>query len=250
MMEAAINFGYSAAIIAPMVLGLNLFRRRKDERSFSSNLLEDGWQFYNKPTTLEPPGTVFRIDPDKKRNLVHELKVKTMKGEEAFGRVEKSIVSNASIVASFLGLKKPSLGANAGKIEEVKVEMQNLVREVTTDFELDPILKPFLKEIKYRAKNRYYIIRQATTTNEIDFQLSKDQVLSLGGEAYLGKAISAKGQVLRKTEDSYILQQKFEKPMRIMFLPEEIKPISAGLGGKAPELGLVPVKGVLDWDRS
>ena len=249
-MEVTINFGYSAAILAPMIVGLNLFRRRKDERSLSSNILEEGWQFYNKPTTLEPPGTVFRIDPDKKRNLVHELEVKTLKGEEAFGRVETSIESNASIIASFLGLQNLSLGANAGKVEQVKMEMKNLVREVITDFDLDPILKPFLKEIDYRVKNRYYIIRQATTTDEIDFQLSKDQVLSLGGEASLRKAILAKGQVFRKKEKKYVLQQKFDNPMRITFLPEEIKPISAGLGGKAPELGLAPVRGVLNWDRS
>ena len=36
-MEATSNFGYYAALIAPMILGLNFFRRRKDERSMSSN---------------------------------------------------------------------------------------------------------------------------------------------------------------------------------------------------------------------
>jgi len=249
-MEATINFGYSAAMIAPMILGLNLFRRRKDERSLSSNILPIGWQFYDKPTTLEAPGTVFRIDRDKKRAIVHTLEIKTLKGEEAFGRVETSIEANASIVGSFLGLRNLSLGANAGKIEKVKMEVQNLVREVATDHELDPILKPYLKEIDYRVKHRYYIIREATTTNEIDFQLTKSQVISLGGEASIRKAFSAKGNIFRKKKETYVLQQKFEKPMRIIFFPEEIKPISAGLGGEGPELGLVPVKGVLDWDRS
>jgi hypothetical protein len=251
MMEATINFGYPVAMAVPMLLSLNLFwKRRKDERSLSSNILPTGWQFYDKPTTLEGPGTVFRIDRDKKKALVHELKVKTMKGEEAFGRVETSIEANAGIVASFLGLRNLSLGANAGKIEAVKMEMQNLVREVATDHVLDPVLKPYLKEMAYRVKNRYYIIREATTTDEIYFQLTKSQVISLGGEVSLEKAFSVKGHLFRKKNEVYVLQQKFEKPMRIMFLPEEIKPISAGLGGDGPELGLVPVKGVLDWNRT
>lgn len=250
-MEAPINFAYSAAMIAPMILGFNFFRRRKDERSMSSNPLPEGWQFYDKPTTLEPPGTVFRIDRDNKRYIVDHLKIGSRKGEEAFGRIQRSIVAKASIIASFLGLTNLSLSGEAGKNEQVVFEMQNLMREYLTDMDIDPVIKPFLEELDYRVKNKYYIIRDATSANEIDFQLSNNQVFSLGGEASLNEAISVKGEIVSaKKGGLYILQQKFDKPMRIMFLPEEIKPISAGLGGKGPELGLVPVKGVLDWDRT
>ena len=232
-----------------MILNLSFFRR-KNQGSISSNPLPPGWQFYSKPTTLEPPGTVFRIDRDKKRYIVDYLKVKPQKGEEAFGRVQTSIQAKTSILASFLGLTNLSLSARAEKNEEMMLEMQNLVREVLTDKVIGPILKSFLETLDYRVKNSYYVIREATTVDEIDFQLNNDQVISLGGEASLNKAISVKGKIYSsKKEGTYILQQKFEKPMGIMFLPEEIKPISAGLGGKGPELGLVPVKGVLEWDR-
>ena len=46
-----------------------------------------------------------------------------------------------------------------------------------------------------------------------------------------------------------MLEKKFDKPMRVMYLPEEIKPISAGLAGERPELGLVPVKETLVWEE-
>jgi hypothetical protein len=233
-----------------LALSPNFFKR-KNQPSSSMNILPIGWQFYSKPTTLEPPGTVFRIDKEKKKYIVDYLKVKPQKGEEAFGRVQTSMQAKTSIVASFLGLTNLSISSHAEKDEQMIFEMGNIVKEVLTDAKIDPILKSFLEKLDYRVDNKYYIIREATTTDGIDFQLNKDQVINLGGEASLNQAISVKGEIFSsKKEENYILQKKFEKPMRVMFFPEEIKPVSAGLGGIEPELGLVPVKGVLEWDRS
>lgn len=245
-----VAFSVAAAIIVILSWYFVKKARPSIDTSISSDPLPSGWQFYSKPTTLEPPGTVFRIDPDKKTYIVDVLKVKTQKGNEAFGKVQTSVQAKTSIIVSFLGLKNVSVSSSAKKNEQVTLEMQNLVREILTDKDLDPIIKPFLEGLDYRIKNRYFVIREATTVKEINFRLSKNQVGSLGGEASLKKALSMQGTIhSSKQKGSYVLQQKFEKPMRIMFLPEEIKPVSAGLGGKGPELGLVPVKDVLEWDR-
>ena len=48
-------------------------------------LLEPGWQFYTRPTSLEPPGTVFRIDKEGRRFAVAEIPTEKTTGTEAFG---------------------------------------------------------------------------------------------------------------------------------------------------------------------
>ena len=63
------------------------------------------------------------------------------------------------------------------------------------------------------------------------------------------KGLSLKGTLFKsEANGEFVLERKFETAMRIMFLPEEIRPVSAALGGEAPELDLFPVTEPLTWD--
>jgi len=243
---------YVAVIVVAavsMILGWFFVKRTNTTKDVPPIVvLPPGWQFYSKPTTLEPPGTVFRIDSDKKRYIVDVLKIKTQKGEEVFGKLRRGIEANAGILVRFLGLKDVGVSSGAKKSEQLVLELQDLVREVSTDVDLDKTLKPFLGRLDYKIDNRYFIIREATTVKEINFQLTQDQVNDLGGWASLKKVLSLRGKLFYSKQGRYVLQERFDKPMRVMFLPDEIKIVSSKLGGAGPELGRVRVENVLEWE--
>jgi len=64
------------------------------------------------------------------------------------------------------------------------------------------------------------------------------------------KSLTAKGTVFKRSRSGgYVLKKKFSTPLRVLFLPEAIKPVSAALGGGAPRLGRVPITNPLVWEN-
>jgi hypothetical protein len=242
-----------AGLIAVVIVGYLLVKRSRVPSGRNADLpagaLPPGWQFYSNPTTLEQPGTVFRIDPEGRKYNVDSLKVAIQSGPEAVASVEESVAANTGMVARFIGL--PHIAANiaAQKTEDFVYEITDPVMEVVSDVELDKTLTPFLHGLEYRRGHRYFVIRQARQASAIRYRFTRKQVDSFGGEASVGEQLSAQGSVFSSDASGrYILEQAFKAPMRVMFLPEEIRPISAGLAAEKPRLGLMPVKEPLRWE--
>ncbi len=216
-----------------------------------ATLLEPGWQFYPKPTTLEPPGTVFRIDGNGRRFLVDVLDVSPMVGTEEVGRTERVVEVNANLLARILGGNSRNqagmLGTNIGKLQ---FEMIGTQREAITDQAIDNVLRDFPKKVKYRKDNRYYVIRESRSATEVCYVLSEELVDTLGGEGTLGDTFVAEGYLSARKGKGYSLKKVFQERTRIMFLPEEIAVIGASLSDGTPEFGTEPVGEMLAWTDS
>ena len=240
----------AAGIIAAIVI--IVFNRRsvmgKSEKQ-PAEVLEPGWQFYSKPTTLDAPGTVFRIDDDGRRYIVANLKIKTTKGKEAAGRSLKSGEASVGILASLFGLEKFGVGAKGKKVERLEFEIINPVKEETTDLAIDAVLDPFLEQLEYRADNRYFIIREARLASAMKYIMSERLVNDISGGTPAIENLEVEGEFKRVNKGEYELNQTFDEPMRVMFLPEEIAPISASLSESKPQLGLTPVTETLIWEE-
>lgn len=219
----------------------------KKDGTKPDHILEDGWQFYHRPTTLDPIGTVFRIDAENKRYIVDELNIPSTRGPEAVGRIERHAENGLGILAKLLNIGV-KVNANANFGEKIEFELSKPQREVTKDVDVDVVLDPFLKSLKYRADNRYYLIRECRWASAMTYRLSKDRVLDLGGEAVINDALKVGAKFKMINESLYEIPHDFPEMMRVMFLPEEIKPVSAGLGGDEPELGRVPVNQQIMWE--
>jgi hypothetical protein len=205
--------------------------------------------FYSKPTTLEPPGTIFRIDAQKTKYIVGELKVQVQKGKEVFGKSQERIQASMGVLAKILGVNV-NINLGGRRAEQLEFEMTDPARETVMDMEIDLALKPFLEKLEYRTDNRYFIIRESRIAMGIKYRFSEGQISSLGGDAAVMKAALVKGTLFASQEkNQYELLQEFDQAMRVMFLPEEIKPITAGLSGERPELGRIPVKEELTWNE-
>jgi hypothetical protein len=208
-----------------------------------------GWQFYFAPTTQEPPGTVFRIDANRTRYIVEILKVKFHTGKEVFPDYKGSLTASLGILASFLNVKGVDLKAQSSKTEELVFKMKEPKREYLDDQDLDSVLDLFIKGLTYRVDNRYFVIRECRKAKGLTYKVTRDQLDNLGGEASLNELVKLKGKLIKsRQKDEFVIESEFNQPMRVMYLPEEIKPISSGLAGTKPELGRVPVSEPLVWE--
>jgi hypothetical protein len=212
-----------------------------------AQILEEGWQLYAKPTTLEPVGTLFRIDEAGRRFLVDQVKVKTQEGAEAVAKVQQRVQASIGLFARFLGLDSYKGKLGAQDAETLEFEITNPVRQVATDAAMEKAMAPVLASLKYRADNQYYVVRDTRSATAMTYRLTQAQVGEIGGEASLAVALGAGARIAAGQGGVYEISQTFPQRMRVMFLAEEIAPVRAGLAGAAPTLGRLPVRRPLVW---
>lgn len=212
------------------------------------DMLPAGWQFYSRPTNLEPPGTVFRIDSNNTRYIVDRLQPKVDEGAEPGAAKTQSIETKIGMLGRLFGVQA---GANigGGAAKAVQFEITEPVRVSTSDTEIDKVLKPFLATMEFRPKNRYYLIRETRTATAMKFLLSDEQLAEIGGEGVIAAAGQASVKLGAQAKGYAELTQAFPERLGVMFLPEEIAPVSAGLAARGTELGRIPVTSVLEWEE-
>lgn len=214
-----------------------------------TEILEEGWQLYAKPTTLEPVGTLFRIDDKGRRFMVDQVAIETQEGAEAVAKVQQRVQVNIGFFARLLGLDSYSGKINAKDVETLEFEIVDSVRQSTFDAALDRALTPVLKDLKYRVDNQYYIIRETRSATAMVYRLTQAQLGEIGGEASLSVALNLKASMDVGQGGLYEINQTFPERMRVMFLAEEIAPVKAGLAGGLPILGRIPVRHTLVWSE-
>src|SRR5262245_48570016 len=223
---------------------IKLFGGAKDQ---PAGVLEEGWQLYARPTTLEPVGTLFRIDPTGKRFLVQQVAVETQEGPEAMPRLQQRVRVHVSFFARFLGLDRYGGKAAAGAASTFEFEVFDPVRQLSTDVAMDQAMALVLPKLNYRADNRYFVIRDARSASGMTYRLTRGQLAEIGGNAKVSETIGMGGKLAGERDGLYDFPQPFKERMRVMFLADELKPVKAGLAGEAPVLGRVQVREPLDW---
>lgn len=225
---------------------ISLFGRDKRQ---PAQVLEEGWQLYAKPTTLEPVGTLFRIDDAARRFMVDQVPVETQEGAEAAAKVQQRIHANIGFFARFLGLDSYSVKLGVQNAETLEFEIGNPVRQMAFDAAMDQAMAPVLAGLKYRADNRYYVIRETRSATAMTYRLTQVQLGEIGGEMSLAAALGAGAKIGAGRGGLYEISQAFPERMRVMFLAEEIAPVKAGLAGGKPMLGRLPVRRPLVWSE-
>lgn len=224
----------------------SLFGKAKRE---VAQILEEGWQLYAKPTTLEPVGTIFRIDRDRRRFMVDEVPVTIHEGNEVAARVREKVRVNVGFFARFLGLESASGELRADDEESLEFEIVNTMRHVASDAALDRALAPVLADFKYKPDNRYYIIREVRSATAMTYRLTREQLGKIGANVPVSGSIAAGAKISAGSGGLSEIDQAFPERMRVMFLAEEIGPIRSGLAGGEPTLGRLPVRHVLVWSE-
>lgn len=236
-------------VVAMALASVYILRTRLiDSRTTApAALLEPGWQFYTRPTSLEPPGTVFRIDKEGRRFAVAEIPTEKTTGTEAFGATSMAIRTNARMLAKFIGGRADvAAGQEGNRLETLEFEMFDVEKEVTTDVAILQLLTEFRSRVEYKPENRYFVIREARSALGVRYSLSEQLVNALHGAAGLSQLVKGDSGLSYEKKESYVLNQKLPTRMRVMFLAEEVVPTNALLGDK-PQFETTPVTEPLVW---
>lgn len=226
-------------------MGFSWFRRRGKQ---PVGMLPDGWHFFARPTDLEPPGTIFRIDDQKRRFTVDRLAPTVDSGPEPGMRSVETIDAKVGLVARLLGLEPLGAEIGGGRSRTVEFELTEPILEATTDVAMDKVLVPYLPGMRFKPGNRYFIVRSVRSASSMTYQISSELLGELGGQAAVNAVVGLKVKASAGRQGVWDLVQEFPKRLAVMFLPEEIAPTGQELGGgDAPQLGRVPVTRPLEW---
>jgi hypothetical protein len=218
-----------ASVIGVLILaivGWSIMRWRKIVRSQSMAPIPVGWQFYEGLTAGDPPGTVYRFN--KKSGMQHVETIARPKYQidieefpEDVGKYTQT--ANMNTLIQFTGLK-PRISGKTKRTHVFKLEMPGLMKEKTDDMNLDRLLEQLInkKEFRFRDEEKYYVIRQARKTMEINYQLTDEVMDDLGGESSLNEA-KLEGKSLTFVKEQRVINQKFTTYRRVMFNAEQLK---------------------------
>jgi len=228
-------------------MGFSFFGFGKKEQKRPDALLPAGWQFYSRPTNLEPPGTVFRIDGDGRRFLVDRLKPLVESGPEPGASGVERLEAKVGVVARFLGLQPLGVDVGGGRSRTLEFEIASPIRDSTTDVQIEKVLAPFLAAMEFRPKNRYFVIRDARSASGMKYKLSAEQFGEIGGDAVIAVAAKVGVKLSAKAGGAYEVVSDFPERLGVMFLPDEIAPVREGLAAGETALGRIPVTRPLQW---
>ena len=211
-------------------------------------ILPHCWQFYPNPTSLEPPGTVFRINKEGRRIVVDVIDVPMTTGAEALGSSRQTIKTSANILTSIIGKTIDTSASQEGsRLETLEFELKGVEREITTDVIVDKVLKAFRSTVEHRLDNHYFIIRESRSALEIHYLLSTELLNRLGGELSLTELANARADLAYESKGQFLLSQRLPERMRVMFLAEEIVMVSSSLAGEPPEFATIEVTKPIVW---
>lgn len=208
-------------------LSFKWWQRKLEGKVIPTDVLPPGWQFYQNLTTGDPPGTIYEITKEKHRQTYSypDSIEKIHRSKEAQGRIKSKIQAKLGDFVNFLGLSI-NLNLNASHVQDLTLVMDDTEKETLVEKDVVELIDKSFKDMKPDSSSRYIIIREARSTKEINYMFTKNQVDSLGGKAEIEKAITGANANLEfsKTADTeFKLQRKFDQPMRVMFLAEEIQ---------------------------
>jgi esterase/lipase superfamily enzyme len=225
-------------------MAFSLIRPRQNR---PDDMLPAGWQLYSRPTNLEPPGTVFRIDAQGRRSIVERLKPAIDRWPEPGTARTQSIETTISALARLLGIESPRPAIPRGGTRVLRFEIANSMRESTGDAEISEALKPVLENMEFRAKNRYFLVREVRAASAITFLLSDEEMEELGGDTAIVAMGKAGVTISAREAGVSEVTKTFAERLGVMFLPEEIALVRAGLAAEEAALGSIPVNSTLDW---
>ena len=205
-----------------------------------------GWHLMLPPVEKLAAGTIYRKNADGRMILVKELKVAATKIKEGEFTYSASVISSSNMIAEFFRMG----GVNSDSDQQISLalELNNVVREVTDDMAVDDMLASIWNKVRIRADEKYYIIRETRAAKKINLKLTKAQVQKLSGEVNVKKAAAAQAGLMEGEATDFEVNKSYEKRMYVMYLPEEIRMVSANFKEDEPSFDVYPVTEFLNFN--
>lgn len=206
----------------------------------TASVFGPGWQCLLVPTSFDGPGTIFSVDQKGVKYHVADLssqpQVVVQQGAAAMGTYHETETLGSNIILSLLDKAIPgasaSLSATAGLTRTTDVEYGDLIYEITYQPATDYAVQWFNQNVHPDNDTRYFFVREAYDAGSVKYDLSDNDVASLGGAVQVQQKLSGKGTLLEaKDATGYKLTQNFSPKLRTCILPYEFEVVSAGADG-------------------
>jgi hypothetical protein len=186
---------------------------------------------------FDPPGRIFRMDPDGKIFGVTQLKIQYQTFPEVLYKLKYSSEVSFEEVLQTIGAINEKLPVKATAELKYKrffeTESVNGQREISNDDVIDKALSQDFPKIIIRENNKYFIIRETIKTDNLIFRSDRSWLASMGIEGELKKICENNAKLNFLNEKEFSIEKKFDKPMRIWYKAESLnvhKVLGAGPG--------------------
>ena len=197
----------------------------------------DGFRAFASARSFDPPGSIYRVDPDGVVWQVTQSPTKVYTGHEVWPKFSDDSEFSLREVFETIGIPATvfpvNVTANIEKKRHFVTESINGTRDWLTDREVDQILEDALKGIKIRPDNQYYVIRETVLTDNISFTSDASWTGEIATEGKIKELVKNKADLKWTSDRQLSLIKKFDKPMRYWYKAELLsfeRPIGMGPG--------------------
>lgn len=197
----------------------------------------EGFEAFATPRSFDGPGTIFRIDGEKKRFPVTEIIFKVQDGTEEIPKASSSRVLSLSQFLEALGasaVQMPaSVKANLSRTTTTNIESTTAKRRFVRDDEVVTTLRNWATQARPAGDSVYYLIRETVSTPSLVYKVDRNWLASLNLDVKALKAAGYTGEAKASSGDTLEMNRTFAEPLNVWFKAERIviKPaLGAGPG--------------------
>lgn len=200
-------------------------------------VIYEGFKVFASPRSFDPPGRIYRVQQDGQVFGVVTLLIKPKSGVEAIPKIEtkanfslKELLETVGVTADEL---PASVSAEITRKREVTFEGFDAKREYLDDADLDKVLPQAFADITIRPDNKYYLIRETISSDNINYKMEKSWILNTGFEVNFKDILKNKVNLNWNSGENFSMNKKFNQPLRIWYKAESLsidKPLGIGSG--------------------
>lgn len=197
----------------------------------------EDFKVFASPRSFDPPGRIYRVQPDGQVFGVVTLQITPQSGVEAIPKIEtrtnfslKELLETVGVAADEL---PASVSAEIKQKREVTFEGLDAKREFLDDADLDNILPKVFADIKIRPDNKYYVIRETISSDDVSYKMEKSWILNAGFDAKFKDIVKNKTNLDWGSGENFSMNKKFNQPLRIWYKAELLtidRPLGMGPG--------------------
>lgn len=187
----------------------------------------EGWKPFSTARTGDGPGRIFRVDMQGAVFQVTSLSIKPRSDEQQTYAVTDTAELSLGEVLEAIDIPSVDLPISIkAKREEktvIKTDSLSGTREYLEDRDVtEQVLSEAFANIKIREDNKYYLIRETLSSNNLKFQVTKSWLTDLGVDVDFESIVKSKTYAVSKSGNDISVDAKFEKPHRVWYKAERL----------------------------
>jgi hypothetical protein len=178
---------------------------------------------------FDAPGQIYRVDPNGNVYSVIALEILPLRGKEILPFLSSSMDLSIRQALEAIGLSQdPIYALGEGTLahhQRFQIQSVNGTREYLNDSMIDDILPRIFRKqnVRVRRTDRYYVIRETISTDNISYETDKSTLVTLGIWEPLIAILKGQSYFKLEMTDKLALNRSFSEPLRVWYKPERIE---------------------------